>query len=644
MVRVQRRTTLLHEWSAKRHEQTQKLIEQTRELKEAAELEECSFAPKIYTHGKAQQKKNRTHDNNNHSNSARIQKAQKLLRRRQRNLGHDATTNGGIREAQPPHSRTFNEDSKRAIPSMYDEEFYESARAMYNVGKAKTNANGSLEKWDDDDNIDESPNIGEADEASLQPEYQHAVNDIMEDETTKDDLMAAFPESTFPLQAPPTPSPQEMEETVEAPPPEDQTSASMPVQEHEAILAAEKKYWVSRLKQENTTLVNVLCEVRSAKKQLLAEFEHLDTERSKFRTQQLERQESELEDTLLRMPLGLANHDAAGADGVFLHQLVGKMFYKLRANHQVVLNHMLRAATKVERKYLANPGTIEAVETDVAQLSEVVHYTNLSRYFEDHWGKPDERVLGRRTVALMAGTSLPPEHQTFPDSLKSLPPRPREEGLGRFGEMGFEEEPENLSFTEETANERGGEYMEKEIKALTAKNDVLKNNLKQLRQKNKDIRKGRGALSAVAAVSELKKGVSPTGSGVRAKTTKNSSAEPKSLAVPKRATWEEMPEQWKQVGWNCLRTTVIESIKDQSHDTNISEELMFEVSEFSMLELVDSFAPLLMVIIRLNKGPWDEANATDLCAKILTSPAMMCEIEPIVTMTMTYVKARGDVL
>ena len=98
----------------------------------------------------------------------------------------------------------------------------------------------------------------------------------------------------------------------------------------------------------------------------------------------------------------------------------------------------------------------------------------------------------------------------------------------------------------------------------------------------------------------------------------------------------------KKVGWKCLETAVTESIKNQSHDANLSDDVIFEVSEFAMLELVDSVAPLLMVIIHMNKGPWDEVNATELCAKIMASPAMMCEIEPIVTMAMTYVKARSE--
>jgi len=382
--------------------------------------------------------------------------------------------------------------------------------------------------------------------------------------------------------------------------------------EVEDILKEEKQQWVQRLKKENSTLVGVLADVRAAKKKLLSEYEKLDLERNKFYAMQAEIQDNELEDLLAALPLGARSLAATkGKEALSLHGLVSKLILAQRAHQKVTMDRLLKGAAVIEQAYISDPGNTDAIKTGLNQIRDVVMYSDLSNFFENQWGQNDASdILERRGIAL--SSMVPVGYDQAGD-----------DGMGTEGGGGADV---------------GGD-MAGALKKLSAKNAALKNNLNMLRAKNKKAKAAGGGITSGAGTDAV---FLESGSKAQTRKTATRMEEMGLTKNPEQPKFSAVPPEWQYVSMRCLKDAARKILEAEPRAEGMPEPLMVELVDFIADELKDAFAPMLLPVVKAQMGEFEEGQATAQVSLIIAAPAMQVEIAPLAMMALTYMQSRAD--
>ena len=173
---------------------------------------------------------------------------------------------------------------------------------------------------------------------------------------------------------------------------------------------------------------------------------------------------------------------------------------------------------------------------------------------------------------------------------------------------------------------------------MSSKNAALKNNLAQLRKRNKAEKLAGGG---------TKVGDMERDSSARAqarKTARNLDAI-SADAPPPKPSWSEMPEVWQRVALDCLADRAKDAISSQPRAEGLTEAMLAELLDFVSIELKEPLAAVLLPTIRIfgvqNGGNFDEAMAIDMCSKVVAAPAFSVEMEPLCLMALTYMQTRA---
>lgn len=580
-----RKTQLLHEWSAKRHEQTAQQMEQLRREKAEAEYDECTFSPEMATSA---------------NNPAKVSK---MLRRRQR-IGQASPPGNRVATTPPVNRARAGPSAAAATPGANGN----GKLATPPQPKLPPHANGAAPL------APPAPAVTSSEQSKTAKTTRFA-----EDEPTVPPPAASGTASrTAPAtnEQPQQPEPQPPLPSQEAPAPD--------VGQLQVLLAAEKQAWVAKLKRENVTLMNVLADVRAAKKKLMAEREAMDQEQRRVMALGIEHQESKLEQALGKLPLAGAA-DEADADGEELHAIVCKLLFRLRASQQTVLSRVLEAATDLEREHsAARVPDVASLRNKLDTLRDVVHYSNLDQYFDRKWGAPgNSELLHRRVIAMRPADAAVSDGS--PGSAAGSGPLP--------------------------------EDMQKSLAMLNAKNAALKNNLRQLRARNAQTKKGNGGGNAGAAAAAespsftprtpVDKGLAPAGGGMGWGAPDHSPRSDSSDA-PRPAQWSELSPTWQQAGSQALLNTVKAEVARQPRTEGLTAREIDEVTEFVVFELLDVAAPLLVPLARLELAEMDRNPGSALdaaavlakCEPVMKSPAVAVELDPLIVLALTYAQTR----